>query len=407
MTVSSSVPNVRWASVAKGDEEQVSNQTADRSWRWRDAGLAALIWYVPITGLLGATTAPSTDRILGSLLIGLLVGIVLSAPLSSIQAQVAKTSTAKRVLEAVWTAAAGAAALALLGLDARSLFSVLAGLASLWLALAVSAAVRPLSIARTGPQRDAVSWLPVRPRSSAAATGKRIFDLVVSALALAVIAPVLVSVALAIKASDGGPVFFKQRRVGRDGIPFEMIKFRSMVLNAEELKSELEAQNDRSGPLFKMSNDPRITSVGRIIRELSIDELPQLLNILRGDMSLVGPRPALPDEAAQFDTRLQRRNIVTPGLTGLWQAEARSDADFQRFRDLDLRYVSTATPALDLWIILATATEVLVSVAAIPLGALGITVGQSDGIDLRSEPVDNVIDLRTNVDHPAPRPTAA
>lgn len=391
----------------KGRRKQVSYQTADRSWRWRDAGLAALIWYVPVTGLLGGTAPPNIDRIFGSLLVGLLVGTVLSVPLPSIQAQVAKTATAKRVLEAVWSAAAGAAGLALLGLDGRSLLSVVAGLASLWLAIAVSVAVRPLSVARTGTQRDAVSWLPVKPRSSTAAAGKRLFDLVVSALALAAITPVLAVVALSIKASDGGPIFFKQRRVGRDGIPFEMIKFRSMVLNAEELKSELEAQNDRSGPLFKMSNDPRITRVGRIIRELSIDELPQLLNILRGDMSLVGPRPALPDEAAQFDTRLQRRNTVTPGLTGLWQAEARSDADFQRFRDLDLRYVSTATPALDLWIILATASEVLVAVAAIPLGAVGITVGRTDGIDLRSEPSDNVIDLRTSTDHTTPRPTAA
>lgn len=376
-------------------------QTADRSWRWTEGGLAAVIWLVPITGL--TRDVASVDRVLSGLLIGLLVGTVMSVPLPSLQTPMVKTASAKRIVSAVWTAAVGAAALTLLDLDDRSLISIAVGLVCLWGALAISVAVRPLPVAFAARGGDAVAVPPAPRRSLAAGTGKRVFDVVVATLAILAIAPLLATVAIAIKANDGGPVLFKQRRIGRDGVPFEMLKFRSMVTNAEDLKAELAASSERSGPLFKISDDPRITPVGRIIRELSIDELPQLLNIVRGDMSLVGPRPALPDEAAQFDATLLRRNLVTPGLTGLWQAEARSDADFERFRDLDLRYVSTASPALDLWIILATATEVLVAAAAVPLSAMGCDIGRSDGID-RSP--NEVIDLRTPADAPGPRSAA-
>lgn len=365
-----------------------------------------MIWFVPITGL--TVSIITIDRVLSSLLIGLLVGTIMSVPLPSLQAQVIKTASARRVAEAVWTATAGAAALALLDLDGRTFASAVIGLVGLWIALTGSVALRPLLVSRTGLGRDAIARLPIPQRSRLAAFGKRLFDIVVSALALLAIAPVLAVVAIAIKADDGGPVLFKQRRIGRNGIPFEMLKFRSMVLNAEELKADLVDSSERSGPLFKMSNDPRITPIGRVIRELSIDELPQLLNILRGDMSLVGPRPALPDEAAQFDATLQRRAIVTPGLTGLWQAEARSDADFGRFRDLDLRYVSTASPALDLWIILATATEILVAIAAVPLAVVGVEVGRTDGIDLRDQASDDLVtDLRASAKSNGTRPSVA
>jgi len=377
--------------------------TAEHAWRWRDAGLAALIWFVPITGLREGSI--TIDRVLSSLLIGLLVGTVMSVPLPSLHAQVVKTATAKRIAEGIWTAATGAAAIALLGLGDRSFFSATIGLACLWVVISLSVGFGPLAIARTGLGRDGIAWMPVPRRSRVASMGKRAFDVTVAVAAMFAIAPLMLVTAMAIKANDGGPVLFKQRRIGRNGVPFEMYKFRSMVLNAEELKADLEASSERSGPLFKMSDDPRITSIGRIIRDLSIDELPQLINIVRGDMSLVGPRPALPDEAAQFDDTLQRRNAVTPGLTGLWQAEARSDADFERFRDLDLRYVSTASPALDFWIILATATDVIVAAAAAPLAAAGFDVGRADAIDLRTE--SDVIDLRTPVDSSSPRPSAA
>ena len=363
----------------------MENKTAEHPWRWRDAGIAALIWFVPATGLING--GGSIDRALASIIVGLMVGTVISLPLPSTQAQVAKTATARRVLEAVWTAAAAASALALLGLDDRTLISAVLSLAFLWIALAVSTGLRPLAVAGGSTRSDAPTWLPVSQRSAAAERGKRAFDVIVAGAALIAIAPVLAIVAVAIKAKDGGPVFFRQRRVGRNGIPFEMLKFRSMVMNAEELKADLEQHSDRSGPLFKMTNDPRITPVGRIIRELSIDELPQLINILRGDMSLVGPRPALPNEAALFDQTLQRRTLVSPGLTGLWQAEARSDADFNRFRNLDLRYVSSASPSMDFWIILATATELAVAVVRTVLRGLGVDTDRTDGvaetIDLR------------------------
>ena len=349
---------------------------------------------MPVTGLTSSLI--SRDRLISSLLVGLVVGVVMSVPLPSLHLSVVKTATAKRVAEGVWTAAAVAAVLSLLNVDNRSLISVAIGLVALWATLAISVSVRPLAISDHDVDGDAVSWLPIPRRSALATKGKRVFDVIVSMLALIVVGPVLLAVAACIKASDRGPVMFKQQRVGKDGVPFEMLKFRSMVVNAEELKADLADSSERSGPLFKISKDPRITPIGRIIRELSIDELPQLINILRGDMSLVGPRPALPGEAAQFDAALQRRTTVTPGLTGLWQAEARADADFDRFRDLDLRYVSNASPALDLWIILATATDVGMSVVAGPLRAAGLEIGRSDGIDLRDGATDDVvIDLRT------------
>lgn len=371
----------------------MEKMVAEQPWRWRDAGLTVLVWFVPATGLVGGTV--SIERVLSSAFIGLLVGMVLSVPIPAKQAAVAKTSTARRVVEAVWTAAIGAAVLALLGLDDRSLASVLVALTMLWLALAVSTALRPLVIAGGPTTQTGPTWLPISRRSRLAEQGKRTVDIALAGGTLLVAAPFLLLVALAIKIEDGGPVLFRQQRIGRHGIPFEMIKFRSMVLNAEELKSQLEHQSERNGPLFKMTNDPRITRVGRLIRELSIDELPQLLNIVRGDMSVVGPRPALPDEAAHFDSTLQRRNTVTPGLTGLWQAEARSDADFERFRSLDLRYVSTASPSMDLWIIAATGTEVIVAVVRATLRAFGHDTTRTDGIasdqptiDLRDTPVE-------------------
>lgn len=388
--------------------QAAGEQQLSEVWRWREAALVAGIWFAPIP-ILGSTSASMVERLVSSGAIAVLVGTVLSVPLPSLQTQVTKTVSAKRVFEAVWTAATGVAVLALFGLDDRSFIAAVLGLLGIWLALAVSVAIRPLDISGdAGAAPTAVSWLPAHQPNQLKRLGKRAFDAVVAAIALVAIAPVLVVTALAIKANDGGPVLFKQRRVGQDGVPFEMFKFRSMVLNAEDLRAELEAESERSGPLFKMTNDPRITPVGRVIRELSIDELPQLFNILFGTMSLVGPRPALPDEAAQFDAPLQRRTAVRPGLTGLWQAEARSDADFQRFRDLDLRYVSTASPALDLWIILATATEVLVAVLSVAFGRLGFDGGCNDGIDLRDH---NTVDLRAthnaSITDGDPRPTAA
>ncbi len=190
---------------------------------------------------------------------------------------------------------------------------------------------------------------------------KRAFDITVAATLLVVLAPVLAAVAVAVKLTDRGPVLFRQVRVGRGGDEFAMLKFRSMRVSAEAELAALRADhNERNGPLFKLAADPRVTRVGRVIRALSIDELPQLWNVVRGDMSLVGPRPALPSEVAEFPDELQARHAVRPGITGLWQVEARDNPSFDAYRRLDLFYVDNWSLLLDLVILLGTIDHVLV-----------------------------------------------
>jgi lipopolysaccharide/colanic/teichoic acid biosynthesis glycosyltransferase len=153
---------------------------------------------------------------------------------------------------------------------------------------------------------------------------------------------------------DRGPVFFTQIRVGKDGRTFKIYKFRTMIVDAEQRKARLLENNDTDGVLFKLRNDPRVTAVGTHLRRWSIDELPQLLNVFLGDMSLVGPRPALPDEAAKYADHVRRRLVVKPGLTGLWQVNGRSDLSWEESVRLDLRYVENWSFALDLQIIWKT-----------------------------------------------------
>ncbi len=237
---------------------------------------------------------------------------------------------------------------------------------------------------------------------------KRAVDVIGSATALVVASPIMILAAACIWIEDRGPVTYTARRAGHKGTFFNMYKFRSMVTNADELKPEMVEQNERSGPLFKISDDPRITRVGNFIRETSIDELPQLFNVLRGDMSLVGPRPALPEEEAVFDEELRERFKVRPGITGLWQVEARSNAAFNAYRRLDLHYVENWNLGLDLRILLATAEQVVVTIALLPLrlfrrrtsaqvdGIVG-TERESDHVDGPQptiSPDDVVIDLR-------------
>lgn len=220
---------------------------------------------------------------------------------------------------------------------------------------------------------------------------KRILDIVGASIVLILAAPLMLIAAAAIKLEDRGPVFFRQHRAGRKAEPFGMLKFRSMVLNAEELKADLAEDNERNGPLFKVTHDPRITRVGRIIRELSIDELPQLINVLKGDMSLVGPRPALDEEEKAFDEEHRSRFDVRPGITGLWQVEARSNASFAAYRRLDLHYVENWTVGLDIRILMATVEQVVVTAAMIPARAILGRIYTSDAIPSSSV---GVIDLR-------------
>lgn len=168
---------------------------------------------------------------------------------------------------------------------------------------------------------------------------KRLFDIAVSLSVLTLVLPLMLVTAAAIKLTSKGPVFFRQKRVGIYGRPFNMLKFRSMVINAEALKSSLEAQNEADGPVFKIKKDPRITPVGRFIRKFSIDELPQLINVLRGDMAIVGPRPALPNEVSQYEAWQKRRLSVRPGITCEWQVSGRNDIPFEQWMYLDMHYI--------------------------------------------------------------------
>jgi lipopolysaccharide/colanic/teichoic acid biosynthesis glycosyltransferase len=167
------------------------------------------------------------------------------------------------------------------------------------------------------------------------------------------------TVAAIIKLTSRGPVFFRQRRVGLHGKPFNMLKFRSMVTNAEELKAKLEALNEQSGPVFKIKNDPRITPIGRFIRKYSIDELPQLLNVLRGEMSVVGPRPPLPSEVEKYAAWQRRRLSVRPGLTCIWQVSGRNQISFEEWMYLDMQYIDNWTLLTDLSLILKTVPVVI------------------------------------------------
>jgi exopolysaccharide biosynthesis polyprenyl glycosylphosphotransferase len=189
---------------------------------------------------------------------------------------------------------------------------------------------------------------------------KRAMDLVLAGITLVIASPVLAAAAIAVKLGDGGPVLFRQTRVGQDGSTFRLFKLRTMVVDAEERLVDLTFANERQdGPLFKLTQDPRRTKVGRILELTSLDELPQLFNVLRGDMSLVGPRPALPHEVAQFDEELRARHEVLPGITGLWQVEGRENPAFDVYRRLDLFYVENWSVGFDLAILMATLQSVL------------------------------------------------
>ena len=188
---------------------------------------------------------------------------------------------------------------------------------------------------------------------------KRAMDVVVSLALLVLLAPLMLLIAAAIKLDSPGPVFFKQVRVGKNGRKFVMYKFRSMYEGAEEELERLRALNEADGPIFKLRDDPRCTRVGRILRRLSLDELPQLYNVLRGEMSLVGPRPPLPSEVAQYKEWHKKRLAVSPGMTGLWQVSGRSQLSFDEMVLLDLYYIENWSPLMDLRILLRTIPKVI------------------------------------------------
>ena len=188
---------------------------------------------------------------------------------------------------------------------------------------------------------------------------KRGLDLLILALALPVVLPLGLLTALAIRLDSPGPVIFRQTRVGKWGKLFVCYKFRSMAIDAEERKQALLLANEADGPIFKIQNDPRMTRVGRLIRKASIDELPQLINILKGDMSFVGPRPPLPSEVSLYEYEQRRRLNAVPGLTGLQQVSGRSDLPFERWVELDLQYINEQSLGKDVVILLKTIPTVI------------------------------------------------
>jgi exopolysaccharide biosynthesis polyprenyl glycosylphosphotransferase len=259
--------------------------------------------------------------------------------------------------EAVDRSGASGVLVAVNGLSSDMVNHLVVGLSSAGVPVYVSSGLAGISGARL--QTISLAHEPValvRParQSTGQEIAKRTLDLVVASILLVLTAPAMVVAAVLIKAHDRGPVLFRQVRIGRHGEPFTLIKLRTMEVDAETRLADLRYRNERHGPLFKVSSDPRITPIGRFLRSSGIDELPQLFNVLVGHMSIVGPRPALPAEAAEFDHQLQRRHLVRPGVTGLWQVEANHKASFEEYRRLDLFYVHNRSITMDLAIIIDT-----------------------------------------------------
>ena len=215
----------------------------------------------------------------------------------------------------------------------------------------------------SGLELDSLSMLrphiEVVQRPMLPAMIKRLMDLTTALTLLILAAPLILGIALVIKLTSKGPVLFSQTRVGRGGLPFQIYKFRSMVSNAEALMSDLLQQNEKDGPIFKMRADPRVTKIGRWLRRYSIDELPQLFNIVRNDMSLVGPRPPIPSEVLKYEPWQLRRLSVTPGLTCIWQTSGRSHVSFAEWMHMDLNYIDQWSLGLDTMLLLKTVKTVV------------------------------------------------
>lgn len=242
--------------------------------------------------------------------------------------------------------------------DSEMLHGMSLAIESLGMELALSVSLADISghrlyLRNTTEQPVLLASLPQYTNSAYAV--KRVLDIVCSALALIVFSPLLLGVAIAIKLDDGGPVFFSQTRIGLHGRPFKMYKFRSMVTNAEELKKKLAEESGQSDRfIFKMKDDPRITKIGHFIRKTSLDEFPQFFNVLKGDMSLVGPRPALPEEVARYGSLYSARLLVKPGITGPWQVSGRSDLSQEQSEYLDVSYIENWSITGDLAILAKT-----------------------------------------------------
>jgi exopolysaccharide biosynthesis polyprenyl glycosylphosphotransferase len=227
--------------------------------------------------------------------------------------------------------------------------------------VALSSGLRDIDVARFRAQDfggQTLVYVEQIQRDGWRAGAKRALDIAIAVTALVITSPLMLIAAIAVKWGSPGPVIFAQERVGRDGVPFRVFKLRTMVDGADDRKAELAEHNEADGPLFKMANDPRVTGVGAILRKYSIDELPQFINVLRGEMSVVGPRPALASEVEEWDDEVRDRLRVLPGITGMWQVSGRSDTTFEEYKRLDLYYVDNWSLAHDLTIVMRTFSAV-------------------------------------------------
>ncbi len=278
------------------------------------------------------------------------------------RSQIAVLGSVDQTLSVARATGASGVILSVASLESETVNRLTRTLAKEGLHVTLSSTLRDIDLSRARPQAlDGQLMIYVEPTHPTRTRlfFKRLFDVTVAAVVLFLTAPIVAVAAIAIKLESRGPVLFSQVRVGRNGQPFRILKLRTMVVDAEAMRDDLLDQNEVGGPLFKMRNDPRITRVGRFLRKSSIDELPQLWNVLRGEMSIVGPRPALPDEAAQWSEALQERLTVLPGITGLWQVSGRSDSDFDQYQRLDLFYVDNWSLLHDLKIVVRTFSVVL------------------------------------------------
>jgi exopolysaccharide biosynthesis polyprenyl glycosylphosphotransferase len=232
------------------------------------------------------------------------------------------------------------------------------GLAEVRLSSAISDIVSTRIMVAPVGNLITLSLKPVQLTGAQAVT-KRVLDVSLASLALLAVAPFMAAMAVAIKLSSRGPVLYRQERVGRHGNHFQMLKLRTMVVGADAMLDNLRERNEASGPLFKLRDDPRITRVGRLLRRFSLDELPQFWNVLRGDMSVVGPRPPLPGEVSLYEEWHYGRLVVRPGITGLWQVRGRSQLPFDDYVRLDLYYIENWSLAFDVYILLKTVPAVL------------------------------------------------
>lgn len=214
--------------------------------------------------------------------------------------------------------------------------------------------ISTLSQAAQAPLAAGFSWDPQQ-------LGKRLMDFFLALFGVLLISPVLLGLAIAIKVSSEGPVFYPSKRIGKGYKPFYMWKFRTMQPNADSLRDQLREQANLQGELFKIENDPRITPIGHFLRRYSLDELPQLFNVIKGEMSLVGPRPLPEDESLLFEEPFTRRFAVKPGITGLWQVSGRSNLSFKKLCELEFSYVSNWTLLKDIEILFKTIPVVLLS----------------------------------------------